>query len=239
MPVRSSTLAIGITGILGVIPTDQEIVGVYPTLSATKLPHAQEIRFRRGETLDLPIQIQDDQDPPDKVALLNAVIRFAAKQTFGTGYHFQLYVGDRALVAKRSYDSSEIEFTSDSNGQAILHVSSEDTEGLPAAPAVWGLEVIRPTTQIAVPTNGKANFLEGSDMVQSSGFCWTDIGVRAGDLILAQGRTVLVLDVPAPTVLQTDFNGWAYEAQAEICLYHASSKVVASGPFEVLGTATR
>ena len=42
-------------GVLGVVFSDPEVIAVFPELSATILPHAQEIRFYRGDDIAIGV----------------------------------------------------------------------------------------------------------------------------------------------------------------------------------------
>lgn len=237
MPVRRSHIvSTDSPGILGVRPSDPEVVGVYPQLSATVIPHAQEIRLRRGDSLDIPVQVQNEKDPPDPVSIGGGVLRWAAKQSFGTSYHFQLFLGNEtAFVVKRSYDPLEIEFTDATSGRAVVHVGREDTLDMPTAPAVWDLELTLPTEQIDVPSGATAEVLSGSDIVTTTGAGLTSLGVRAGDLIEVQGRRVLVLSVFDDRQLRVDFTDWDTASKLPFALYRGNTKTLAAGRFSVLG----
>ena len=56
---------------------------MFPALSATVIPHAQEVRFRRGDAFAIDVQFQDDYDPPNGVDISRSVVKFGAKQGFG------------------------------------------------------------------------------------------------------------------------------------------------------------
>lgn len=244
---RLQHFAHGIPGILGVFPSDQEIVGVFPALSSTVIPHAQEIRLRRSDSLTIKLQMQDDKDPPDGVVIDGAVLRWAAKQGFGIGERQGIQLdNEAALIVKRSYDSSEIEVTSGSNGQALIKLRRSDTHLLPLSPAIWDLEMAKPIESIALPPTGQVQLLASSDIVLALNFQWTDLGVAAGDIFEAQGKRVLILEVE-PTALRVDYSGWTtavVPAQAANCedqfdLARADIKTVASGPFVVEGDVVR
>lgn len=223
-------------GILGVYRSNPEIVGVYPELSATLIPHAQEIRLRRGDALNIAIQVQTDGDPPDPMGIDDAVVRWAAKIGYGQTEREGVTIGNEgALILKRSYLPSEIEFGGGA-GRAILHLRRADTLRLPLSPAVWDLEVTRPDHEVAVP-EGTVQFVGGSPFAIATGIDWTKLDLRAGDLFSAQGRKVMITGVLSPAHLELDFSGWTTGAvpSAEVKLFTGETRTVASGPFVVEG----
>jgi hypothetical protein len=229
-------------GILAVLRSNQRITGVFPELSATAIPIAQELRLHRGDAVSIGIQVQDDQDPPDPVSLAGGVLRWAAKIGFGRTEREGVVVGnDGALILKRSYDQREIEFASASDGQAIIHLRREDTRGLPLSPAVWDLEFTRAVESIELPPGASVQLVNGSPMAIAFGLSWEALQVMPGDLFSAQGRTVLVTKVLSALHLELDFSAWntgtLYSAapQPEFALHSGQTKTVASGPFFVDG----
>ena len=94
----------GFPGILGVVPSNKEVKAVFPSLSATVIPHSQEIKFRRGDSFDIDVQVQNDQDPPSKVDISRSVVRFGAKQGFGPPGGPNIG-NEGAQILKQSYDS--------------------------------------------------------------------------------------------------------------------------------------
>lgn len=233
-------------GVLGVALSDPEVTAVFPEMSSTILPHGQEIRFYRGDSLDIAVQLQNDGDPPDPIDLGGAVLRFAAKQGHGgvpTSLRNRVILGNEAaLVVKTSADPTQVELVNASRGQAIVHLYPEDTTDLPTVPAVWDMEVTRPRSKMELPT-GHLMFAGGSDVVLSltTEVDWMQLGVRPGDLLTAQGRTVLVRKVPSQIHLVVDFTGWAHGAMptSAVALHRGHTKTVAYGPFVVLGDVVR
>jgi len=231
-------------GILGTFRSDPEIVGVFPELSATAIPHAQEIRVHRGDSMDIAIQVQDDKDPPDYVSVMGGVLRWAAKIGFGVTERNGVVVGNNgALIIKRSYVPGEIEMTSPTNGRAIIHVRREDSRRLPLSPAVWDLEFTEAVSEITLPVGATVQLVAGSPTAIASGLSWTDLGVMSGDLFSAQGHTVMVTEVISPVHLGLDYTAWttatlpsaAPGCAPEFAICVGRTKTVASGPFVVEG----
>lgn len=235
----------GIPGILATWPSNPEIIGVFPELSATVIPHAQEIRLRRGDALDIEVQVQDDLDPPNGFGLSGAVMRWAAKQGFGeTERRGVVVTNDAASIIKRSHDPSEIDFTRDTNGQAIIHLRREDTLELPLSPSIWDLEVTKAVEEITVPPGSTIRLVTGSAVVFANNFSWKDLMVMSGDIFFAQGKRVLVLKRLSELTIEVDHSAWTNEAaipaeapgcDPEFCLFRGLTKTVASGPFTVEG----
>lgn len=220
-------------GILGVFPSNPEIIAVFPELSGTALPHSQEIRVRRGDSLDIDVQFQDDLDPPDPFSVSGAVIRWAAKQGFGKTERAGVTVGNEgALIVKRTYGPSEITVSGD---KATVHVKRKDTIDLPTAPAIWDLEVARPTGNVVLPPNAQVQFMSNSSLVFGLDIDWKALGITNGDLFKAQGRTVLATEVVSNQHLRVDFDGWTPELTSDFQLQRANIKTVASGQFVVEG----
>lgn len=234
---RPKFFSTSLTGVLGVVPSDPEVVGVFPQLSSTIIPHEQEIRIHRGDSYDIGIQVQNDDDPPDRISLLTSAMRFAVRQ--GPGVPRSRLAANQvlnfdALILKRSYDQTEIEFSNASQGQAIVHLRPPDTEELPQVPTLWDLELTRRGTMF--DTNGlKVNLAMGSTVVQAVGFDWIALGVGAGDLVEVQGTVVLVNRILNAVQLQTDFAGWATATQIPVLAYTGNKKTIASGPFTSIG----
>ena len=211
---------------------------MYPELSATVIPIAQELRLHRGDAVDVNVQVQDDKDPPDHVSLAGGVLRWAAKLGFGQTEREGVVVGNEgALILKRSYDPREIEFTSDSNGQAIVHLRREDTRRLPLSQAAWDLEFTRPVGGIEIPSGASVYLVSGSPTAIASGLNWETLQIMPGDLFTAQGKTVLVLTVPSAVHLELDFSGWNTGSlpNSGFRISAGQTKTLASGPFIVDG----
>lgn len=229
------------TGVLGVYPSDPEVIGVYPELSSTILPHAQEVKMRRGDDLDLRFQVQNDYDPPDQVLISGAVVRWAAKQGYGVGERDGLFIGNEgALILKSSYSPREISL--DGSGRGTIHVTRADSMNLPLSPAVWDLELTMPKGDIDVPSNASIQLTAGTSIVTAINFTWPDI-ILPGDIFEAQGKRVLVIKRVSPVHLKVDYSAWntmVVPASApgyadEFCLSQGSTKTIASGPFVVVG----
>ena len=240
-------------GILGIVASDPEVIAVYPELSSTVLPHSQEIRLFRGDSLDIAVQIQNDGDPPDTVTLSNSVLRFAARQSVGsvpTSLRNKVILGNEsALILKTSYDPDQIEITNDVTGKAIIHIQRDDTHLLPLGSARWDLEVVKATESISLPT-GNVLFSAGSNVVMSISpeLNWTELHIRPGDLFQAQGSTVLVLEVLSAQHLKLDWSDWTAETLPTnnasaccdaVCMYRSSTKTVAYGALSILGDVVR
>ncbi len=233
---RSSSLGTLQAGILGVLPFDPEIIGVYPSISASFLPHKQEISFHRGDTLNIPIQIQDDQDPPDPVMISGGVLRWSAKQN---GPALPADNNVALLIKKTSYDGG-IELTNEANGQAILHVYPEDTRSFPVVAACWDLEVTQAVEELLVASGcdtvpaPTASVTVGTPVVTVSGYDLMSLGLRWGDIIDVQGRCVLVKEVLSSSMVETDFDGWTSESDMDFVIARGETKTVASGPFSLI-----
>lgn len=234
------------SGVLAVVMSDPEVEAVFPELSSTILPHSQEIRFYRGDSVDIAVQLQNDGDPPDPVSLDNAVLRFAAKQGHGgvpTSLRNRVVLGNEAaLIVKCSYDPLEIEIFQSSAGRAIVHLDRDDTHLLPSVPAVWDLEVTRPAGEIVIP-DGQVLFTPGDDVVLSAtpSLDWTALRLKAGDLFLAQGRVVLVRAVISSQHLRLDWADWTpgLLPSSSMRAWRGRTKTTAHGSFVALGDVVR
>lgn len=231
----------GPIGVLGVYPSDPEVIGVYPELSSTILPHAQEVRMRRGDDLDLKFQVQNDYDPPDQVLIGEAIVRWAAKQGYGIGERAGLFIGNEgALLIKRSYEPREISI--EGSGRGVVHVTRAESMKLPLSPAIWDLEVTMPKGEIEVPTTATVQLTAGTGIVTAINFTWPDT-ILAGDIFTTQGKRVLVISRVSPVHLKVDYSAWttttvpasAPGCADEFCLSQGSTKTIASGPFVVEG----
>jgi len=225
----------GFPGILGVLPSTQEVKAVFPALSSTVIPHAQEIKFRRGDSFDIDIQIQDDRDPPSEVDASNSVLRFGAKPGYGQ-YNVStpslVYGNDGLQIYKRSYDELEIEQVNPSNGQFKIHIKKSDTVEHPAIPMVWDLELTIPTSQLSAP--GTVIVQNGDPIIQGIGTNFGDDGLTAGDIIVIEGRRIMIDTVHSETSIETDFTGWSGGTGLSYELYVSQSRVIASGHWTCL-----
>lgn len=233
---RHAHHAHGTSNVLATVPADPEVIAVFPELSSTVITHSQDIWLRRGDTLDIHVQVQNDEDPAEEYNIGNSILRWAAKQGFGETERRDLILGnDAALILKRSYNPAEIEFTNSAKGQAIIHLKRADTAGLSSSPTVWDLELAKANGGITVPVGATVALLANSPLVRAVGFQWTDLGVVGGDLFQAQGRLVLVNEAIGPNVISVDFRGWTSDPAATFQVWRGNVKTVAGGTFRVLG----
>lgn len=227
----------GFPGILGVVPSAQEVKAVFPSLSATVIPHAQEIKFRRGDSFDIDVQIQDDQDPPNNVNISRGIVKFGAKQGFGThpGSSLSPVVGNEYLqILKQSYLSSELSFVNETNGQCRIHIKKSDTYEHPLVPLRWDIELIIPIEHLS-DQSGTVITQNGDQVIQGIGTNFEAAGIGLGDIIHVEGIHVMVVAVDSPTAMRVDFTGWSGGSGLTYNLYRGASRVVASGPWTCLG----
>jgi hypothetical protein len=226
----------GFPGILGVIPSATEVKAVFPSLSATVIPHAQEIRFRRGDSFSLDVQVQDDNDPPNAVDISRAVVKFGAKQGFGKYQaNNSVIVGNEGLqILKQSYVTAEVEMIDATNGRCRIHIKKADTHDHPLVPMFWDVEVILPTQHLDGQP-GTVIVQAGDPVVQGVGTDFETAGVALGDIIHIEDRHIMIAEVTGPTILKTDFTGWTGGSGLDYNLYLGASRVVASGAWTCLG----
>ena len=225
-------VATGITGILATKPSDPEVFAVFPAINAVTLVFDQELRIRRGDTYEIPIQVQDDDQDcgPSAVDLSRAALRFAVKQ----GNHLP---DDLAMLTKRSWSPREIEIVHPaSNGQAILRLRRSDTRELPLVPAVWDLEMLLATELLE--SVGVVSTTAGSSTITGTGTSFLS-AVEPGDIIDVSGLLVLITDVVSDTEIRVDWSAWATDSGIEHRLYRGVIKTVAGGSFVVMGDTIR
>lgn len=230
-------------GILGTYPQNPEVVGVFPSLSSTVLVRRQILNIIRGDSCDIGIQVQDDQDPPDAIPLSRAVLRFAVKVGFGDTSDSPS--NSSACIYKTSADPNQIEIVDATNGKAVLHLRKEDTQELPMGDLslIWDLEASIASTLIDIPEGATIQLQEGSNVIFSAQNIWTELGIYAGFLFQAQGKLVRVTKVLNSAQLQTDFAGWTTElipaaapgCEPDFAVWRALSKTIAKGPFHADG----
>lgn len=230
----------GFPGILGVCPSSNlEVKAVFPALSATVLPHAQEIVFRRGDSFDIDIQVQDDQDPPSTVSIAYGILRFAAKQGYYSMTSTQRTIGNEgAQILKRTYKPTEIEILDSANGKARIHIKKSDTISHPLVPLVWDIETTLPIKHLSNQP-GTVTVQKGDPMVMGIGTDFEVAGIGLGDIIHVEGRYVMVLEVPHPQALKADFVDWTGGSGLTYNLYMGSSRTIASGAWTCLGDVVR
>ena len=223
-------------GILGVMPSPKEIIGVFPELSATIIPHSQEIRFHRGDSFNIDVQIQNDEDPPSSIDIARAVLRFSARQGYGNTPSPSTRVrNEGAIILKYSYDSNEISFVNETNGQARIHIKKADTIEHPNVPAIWDIELTRPVEHIE-GTTGTVKVQYGDPIVAGLGTNFPE-SIGLGDILHIQDKHVLILQRIDERTLKVDFSNWTSEQGLSYNLYTGNSKTIAGGPWNCLGDA--
>lgn len=232
---RDHVVGFSTGGILGVVPSAMEVTGVFPSLSATVMPHKQEVKFRRGDSFDLDVQVQDDQDPPSQVDISRSVMRFGAKQGYGVAFTpVSLAVGNEGLqVSKSSALVSEIEYVNETSGQARIKVRKSDTYNHPLGVLAWDIELTQAVEHLG--GDGTLLVVNGQQVVQGVGTDFLAAGVGLGDLVHVEGRYLMILEVHTATSMTVDFTSWVTGGGLEYNLYRGSSKTIASGPWNCVG----
>jgi hypothetical protein len=220
-------------GILGVVPSPVEVTAVFPELSFTVMPHSQEIRFRRGDSFNIDVQVQDDQDPPSNVSIARSVLRFAARQQYAPSP--QPSTRNRnlgATILKTSYDSNEIEFISENNGQARIYIKKSDTISHPSVMMHWDIELTKPIEHLT-DQPGTVRVQYGDPIVAG---LLTDFptSIGLGDIIHVQNRYVMIIQRIDNRTLKVDYKDWTNEQNMSYNLYLAQSKTIASGKWNCL-----
>jgi hypothetical protein len=233
---RDPLIGFASAGILGVVPSAVEVTGVFPALSATVLPHKQEIKFRRGDSFDIDVQVQDDRDPPSLVDISMSVLRFGAKQGYGMTWDQEtLVVGNEGLqVFKTSALPAEIEMVNETSGRARIKIRKSDTYQHPLGVMNWDLELTKAVEHIT-PVAGSLLVVNGQRLVQGIGTDFVAAGVGLGDLLHVNGKYLMILSVTSPTVMTVDFTDWVTGPIDDYNLYHGHSKTIASGPWNCVG----
>ncbi|MBW2170112.1 MAG: hypothetical protein JRG69_12805 [Deltaproteobacteria bacterium] len=232
---RDNPLGFASAGILGVVPSAVEVIGVFPTLSATVLPHQQEIKFRRGDSFDINIQVQDDRDPPNMVDISRSILRFGAKQGYGTTWDNTLEVGNEGLqILKTSALPAEIEFLNETSGQARIKIRKSDTVRHPLGLMRWDLELTKAVEHIDNQP-GTLVVVSGQRIVQGIGTDFIASGVGLGDILHVDNKYIMILEVTSATSMIVDHTDWTTGSGLEYNLYHGQSKTIASGPWNCVG----
>lgn len=232
---RDHVIGFATVGILGVVPSAVEVIGVFPALSATVLPHEQEIKFRRGDSFDIDVQVQDDRDPPSRVDISRSVLRFGAKQGYGLTYNNGPLVGNEGLqIMKTSALPAEIEFIDETSGRARIKIRKSDTYEHPLGLMNWDIELTKAVEHIT-PAPGKLLVVNGQRVVQGIGTDFIAAGVGHGDILHADGKHLMILSVTSATSMTVDYTEWTTGELAEYNLYRGQSKTIASGPWNCVG----
>ena len=231
-------IASAFVGILAKYPSDPEVKAVFPTLSSTLIPHSQEVRFYRGDSFDIAVQVQDDHNPPEKLSIARAVMKFAAKLSLGVTPGSQIILADEAsTVIKRSSDTEEITFANEVNGQALIHIQRDDTIDHPFQGGMtWDVQLTLPTSHVEEMT-GTISTQDGTKVIMGSG---TNFGLlRAGDILHVEGKHVLITRVIDDRALEVDCTSWEGGSGLDYNAYHGRTRTVASGPWECVGDVAR
>jgi hypothetical protein len=219
------------SGILCTLPSDPELDGVFPQLSPTRLSAAQEIRFYRGDSFRIGVQLQDDRDPPSGVSLVGALIRFSAKQGFGKYVQPQIIGNDAAMVRKTSRDENQIKVVDEANGRFLIFIDQTDTYDHPVVQAVWDIEITipdpeRPSVDIDVTVQSGVDVLMPFSPADAFP-TW----VARGHLVSVQGKTAMVVRRIDDRHVQVDSTDWTTEAQTCATLSRTYTRTVAAGPW--------
>lgn len=224
----------GSSNVLATVPSEPEIIAVFPELSSTIITHQQDIRLRRGDTLDIYIQVQNDYDPPEIYNINDCILRWGVKQGFGDTESPGVVVGNEGLlILKKSYNQLEIKLTNPANGQAIVYLNKTDTAELSFSPTVWELEITKPISKLIPPSGTSVRLLANSPVIRANGFRWDTLGIQAGHIIETQGRKILVNQVVSYLDIEADFLDWVSEPNAPFQAWRTNVKTVASGTFQV------
>jgi len=206
---------------------------VFPELSSTIITHEQDIRLRRGDTADIHVQVQNDEDPPEEYPIGGCVLRFGVKQGYGDTETDGVTLGNEAaLILKRSYDPKEIKIN---GSHATIYLKKADTAGLSFSPVVWDLELTKPVELLAQPPGVSVRLLANSAIVRANGFVWSDIGIQAGDLFKAQDHLVVVNRLIGYLDIEVDYQKWTSNPVAGFEAQRANVKTIAGGTFRLLG----
>lgn len=233
---RKTYYAHGASNVLAIVPSDPEVIAVFPELSSTVLPHHQDIRLRRGDTLDIQVQFQNDEEPAEEFNIGGCVLRWAAKQGFGETEREDLILGnDAALITKRSYDPTEIKIVNSSKGQAVVYLKKIDTADLSASPTVWDLELTKPNGELTPPAGATVGLTAGSALVRANGFTWNTLGIQAGDLFKTQNLLVVVTRYISTSTIEVDYRNWTASPFGTFQTWRGNVKTVAGGTFRVTG----
>ena len=223
-------------GILGVVPSAVEVIGVFPSLSATVLPHEQEIKFYRGDSFDIDVQVQDDRDPPSMVDISRSVLRFGARLGYATGLNSGApLIGNEGLqVYKTSALPAEIEFVSETSGRARIKIRKSDTYEHPLGLMNWDLELTKAVEHIDNQP-GTIMVVAGQQLIQGVGTDFIAAGVGLGDIIHIDGKHIMILEVLSATAMKVDYTAWTTGTGLDYNLYRGHSKTIASGPWHCVG----
>lgn len=206
---------------------------MFPELSSTVITHQQDIELRRGDTADIHVQVQNDEDPPEEYPIGTSVLRWAAKQGYGDTESDGVTLGNEAaLIFKRSYDSSEIKIN---GSQAIVYLKKADTAALSFSPVVWDLEMTKPIEELIPSPGTSARLLANSAVVRANGFNWSDLGIQVGDLFKAQGHMVVVNRLIGHLDIEVDYQNWTSDSAAPFQAWRANVKTIAGGTFRLRG----
>ena len=229
-------IASSIIGILGRWHEQEEVRAVYPSLSATLQTHRQEIRFNRGDSFDIPIQVQnDDRCSPSNVSIDKSILKWAAKLGVGLvpGDITRSIENEGATIVKTTYDG-EIELTQASNGRAIIHIRKADTWNHPLGNSyLWDLEIIKAVEHLE-DQPGTVQVQESSGVIMGIGTDFpSSIGI--GDIIHVQDRYVQITKRDSESILNVDFTEWSSEVGLNYNLYRGQTRTVAAGPWRCIG----
>lgn len=216
-------------GILCVLPRDPTVDATFPMLSATRLPHTQEIRLFRGDSFRIGVRLQDDADPPNTVSLAGALIRFSVKQGFGSYVQPQLVGNDAAMIRKASTDPNQIVIKNEASGLFQIYIDESDTYDHPVVPAVWDIEITRPDPERA-PVSRGVTVVSGMSAI--SPFDPRDTfpsSISRGHLVSLQGRLVRVVRRISDRHVEVDGTDWTTEPNATAVFTPTLTRTVASG----------
>lgn len=224
-------------GILGAFCQQQEVFAVYPTISATAQPHRTDIIFRRGESFQIPVTIQDDLDAPQPFDISNCLLRFSVK--LGPGVvpgNITATIGlEGAHIVKRNTPGGGIEVTRPGQGNAKISITRADTADHPLGMGyTWDLELIRILDQI--PTTGTANLRNLESIITGNGTSFRS--ASAGQIFTAQGIQTLITEIISDEAVATEHLDWTSSRRETYSISQSESRIVASGRWICVSSAT-
>lgn len=198
-----------------------------------------DLTLRRGDTKVLPFHVTDSDDAD--ISLVGAVVKFSVKRRT---------TNDQAdaLIAKTSYDATEVEITEASTGRVSVKIEKSDSIDVHVAadPRVysWDLEITRPSADDRSGASvGTVAVTAGSGAIVGTGTAFES--ARVGDLLMFNGSNteneipVTITGITDDTHLETDFDGWTTESGLTLTVTIPDVKTPGSGSFTITADVTR
>lgn len=195
-----------------------------------------DVEMIRGDAIDLEIAVTNDAGTAAQ-SLTGAVIRFMVKRDPADA-------AANAVVAKRSYSSTEVEITDAANGLATIHIAANDTADADPGTCLWETEITRQGTEVtatgtltATAGSGEITLVGGTIALFAEGMVLVPAGAGGSN-----DEVCVITSVDeVNNRFTTDYEGWTAQSLIAFSLKKGlrATPTGLSGKFQILADVVR